>query len=119
MPGALDATGYPYMGILWYKLDVAMPNVSKDKKVYLYCAAIEPEAWVWINGQYAGHRALREAYERPNELDIDVTDLLVPGKKNSVTIRINTWTNATQMADGIVSRLFLYSPKDKPISAQP
>lgn len=119
VPGALDKSGFPYMGILWYRLDVTVPENIGNKKVYLYCAAIEPEAWVWINGKYAGHRALRDAYERPNELDLDVTDALAPGKTNSIVIRINTWTNPTQMADGLVSRLLLYAPNDKPLSEQP
>ena len=118
IPGGVDADGYPYMGALWYRMDVKVPASAKGKQVNLFCAAMEPEAWVWVNGHYIGHRQYREAYERPNELDMDVSKALIPGKKNTVIIRMQTGTNAAQMSDGLVSRLFLYSPNGKPITEQ-
>lgn len=117
----VDAQGYPYMGAFWYRLDVEAPAIAPGKKVYLACTAIEPEAWIWVNGQYVGHRGYHEAYERGlggNFLDMDVTKALIPGKKNQITIRIHTGMNAAQMSDGLISRLFLYTPNDKPILEQ-
>jgi len=113
--GGVDATGYPYMGALWYRQELTAPRVENDKKVYLYCPAIEPEAWIWINGKFVGHRKYRDAYERPNALDIDVTKFLKPGK-NTLAIRVDTGLGSAAMADGLCSRMFLYSPMGKPIS---
>jgi hypothetical protein len=116
LPGASDAQGYNYLGALWYRLEVDVPNAAKGKTINLYCAAIEPEAWVWVNGKFIGHRAFHECYERPNALDMDVTKALIPGKKNSVVIRVHTSLAAAMIPDALCSRLLLYSPKGKPIS---
>ena len=108
----MNAQGFPYMGALWYRLDVRVPASAKGKTVKLYGAAAETEAWLWVNGKFVGHRPYIEAYIRPNPIDMDVTAALIPGKKNSVVIRLHTNYQPAQMAAGLVSRLFLYSPKE-------
>jgi len=107
--GCADEQGYPYMGAIWYRMEADLPAVDKDRKAFLYLCAIEPEAWVWVNGQFIGHRAYRDTYERPNQLDMDVTQALKKGK-NSFVFRVHTGLNAAAMADGLISRAFLYSP---------
>jgi beta-galactosidase/beta-glucuronidase len=108
----LDKVGYPYMGAMWYRLKVDVPASAKGKKIKLYCAAAETEGWVWVNGRFVGHRPYIEAYIRPNPIDMDVTDALVPGKTNVIAIRLHTNYVPSAMAAGMVSRLFLYSPKE-------
>jgi hypothetical protein len=110
--GYTDPQGYPYMGALWYRLTVDVPNSAKGKRVFLYAPAVESEAWVWVNGKFIGHREYHEAYERPNPIDMEVTNALETGKKNSVVIRVQTGLNPAAMAGGMVSRLFLYAPKN-------
>jgi hypothetical protein len=109
--GCVDEQGYPYLGAIWYRMEVEVPSSAKGKKISLYAPAVEPEAWVWVNGQFIGHRPFREPYERPNQLDMDVTRALKPGKKNLVAIRVHTGMGAGSMPDGLVSRAFLYAPK--------
>jgi hypothetical protein len=109
--GYTDAEGYPYLGAMWYRLNVDVPAAAKGKKVFLYCPAVETEAWVWVNGQFIGHRVYHESYERPNPIDMEVTDALLPGKSNNVVIRVHTGTSAAAMSGGIVSRLLLYATK--------
>jgi hypothetical protein len=109
--GYLDAKGFPYMGAMWYRLDVQVPASAKGKPVKLYCPAAETEAWVWVNGKFVGHRPYIEAYIRPAPIDLDVTDALIPGKQNSIVVRMHTNYMPSQMPTGLVSRLFLYSPK--------
>lgn len=109
--GHRDAQGFPYMGALWYRLDVDVPATAKGRKVMLYAPAVESEAWVWVNGQIVGHREYHEAYERPNPIDMDVTAALKPGQKNSVVVRVHTALNPAAQAGGMTSRLFLYAPK--------
>jgi hypothetical protein len=109
--GYRDDQGYPYLGALWYRLQVDVPASAKGRKVLLYAPAVESEAWVWVNGQFIGHREYHEAYERPNAIDMDVTPALKPGEKNSVVVRVHTSMNAAAQAAGLTSRLFLYAPK--------
>jgi hypothetical protein len=106
----MDEQGFPYLGALWYRLETKLPASVKGKKVSLYCAAAETEAWVWVNGQFIGHRPYIEAYLRPNAIDLDVTDALLPGKNNVIAIRLHTNYQPAQMAAGLVSRLLLYEP---------
>lgn len=110
--GHRDAQGYPYLGAMWYRLVVDVPASARGKKVRLYAPAVETEAWGWVNGRFVGHRPYREAYERPNEIDWDVSAALQPGKRNVVVLRVHTGMSASQAASGLISRLFLYAPNN-------
>jgi len=109
--GYRDRSGYPYMGAMWYRFALDVPADAKGKTIKLYAPAIETEAWGWVNGQYVGHRPYREAYERPNEIDFDVSEALKPGERNVIALRLHTGLGAAQQAAGMTSRAFLYSPK--------
>jgi hypothetical protein len=111
LQGYLDKKGYPYMGALWYRFMVDVPLSAKGKKVRLYVPTVETEAWGWVNGNFVGHRPYHEAYERPNEIDFDVSSTLQPGKKNSIVLRVHTGLGAAQAASGMISRAFLYAEK--------
>ena len=110
--GCLDETGYPYLGAIWYRLKVDVPSSAKGKKIMLYAPTVETEAWVWVNGKFAGYRPYTDAYIRPeSELEVDVTDAIQPGKSNTIVVRVNTGFNAAEAGGGFSSRLLLYSPK--------
>ena len=111
VPGCFSKDGVPYRGLMWYVFDMDVPRSAAGKTVKVYAPAVVTEAWVWVNGQYAGHRPYLEPYTRPAVLEFDVTRLLQPGKKNTVAVRVSTATNRTQAPEGLQGRLFLYSPK--------
>jgi hypothetical protein len=106
----LDSQGFPYLGAMWYRMSVDVPADAAGKRVRLHGLAAETEAWVWVNGEFVGHRPYAEAYIRPNSLDFEVTKAIQPGRKNSIVVRVHTNYQPTQMAGGLVSRLFLYAP---------
>ena len=108
LQGHMSADGRPYMGNLWYKFKVNVPAGAKGKRVLLYAPVVEAEAWTWVNGKYVGHRPYRETYERPNEMELDVTDALRPGQTNEIAVRISTSANRSALAGGLTSRLFLF-----------
>jgi Domain of unknown function (DUF4838)/Glycosyl hydrolases family 2, sugar binding domain len=109
-PHYLDGSGFPYLGAMWYRLNVDVPATPAGQTIRLHCMAVETEAWVWVNGQFVGHRPYAEGYLRPNPFDFDVTKALRPGQRNSVVVRVHTNYQPAQMAGGLVGRLFLYSP---------
>lgn len=110
--GYLDEASYPtFMGALWYRFHVDVPAAAKSKKVRLYVPTVETEAHVWVNGKFVGHRPYRESYERPNDIDLDVADVLEAGKTNQVTMRVYTGLNAAGSPSGLISRAYLYAPK--------
>jgi len=112
--GLMAPDGYPYMGPLWYRLEVNVPAAFQGKPVRLYIPTVDTEAWLWVNGLYVGYRPYIEAYVRPNDMDLDVTSAIQPGKVNVFVLRVHTGRNAAQAADGMLSRAFLYSPKAAP-----
>ena len=114
LQGYQDKAGHPYLGNMWYQFKTQVPASAQGKRVFLYAPVVEAEAWVWVNGQYVGHRPYRETYERPNELDMDVAGALRPGQTNVISIRVSTSANRTAVAGGLVGRLFLYSPNAAP-----
>jgi hypothetical protein len=106
--GLQDAQGHPYKGAAWYQFDVPVPADARGKAVSLHGMAVVNEAWVWVNGHYAGHRPYKMVWSRPQLLDLDVSRLLVPGRTNRVTVRVlcnfDVWG-----ANGIYERMFLYA----------
>jgi len=108
--GYLAPDGQPYVGAVWYRFKVNVPKLDKGKRVMLYAPTVETEAWAWVNGKYIGHRPYHEAYERPLQMEVDVTDALKPGM-NDIALRVSTGLNRAQAAGGLLSRVFLYSPK--------
>jgi hypothetical protein len=106
-----DGRGYPYLGHIWYRLKLDVPAASQGKKVMLCVPVVVTEAWCWVNGNYAGHRPYQEAYVRPAEMELDVTQFIRPGQTNVIAIRVDTSLSAAQVADGMQSRALLYTPK--------
>lgn len=107
--GYMSKEGYPYLGNLWYRFEVEIPDSAKGKPVHLMCPVVDTEAWAWVNGNYVGHRPYHESYERPCELDLDISSAVQPGRKNLIAIRVSTSANRAAAADGICSRAFVYS----------
>jgi Domain of unknown function (DUF4838) len=107
--GYMDQEGHAYVGPVWYRFEVEVPEAAAAKPVRLYAPVVESEAWCWVNGKYAGHRRFRESYERPNEMDLDVSRGVRAGR-NVIAIRVSTGLSPAQTPGGLCSRLFLYSP---------
>lgn len=109
--GYMSKEGYPYVGPIWYRFEVDVPAAFTGKSVALLAPVVETEAWVWVNGAYVGHRPYKQAYVRPNELNIDVTKAIRPGKRNTIIMRVHTGMNRAQAAGGLGGRVLLYSPR--------
>jgi hypothetical protein len=99
--------GHCYKGFAWYRFVVDVPKVEEGKHVRLTVPAITNQAWVWVNGQFAGRNNYQSGWSRPQEMDIEVTSCLKPGK-NVIAIRV--WCLEDYFgANGIYERGFLYT----------
>ncbi len=108
--GEQDKQGYPYMGVIWYKFSVQIPEGAPQRPAKLYADHVETEAWVWVNGQYIGHRPYQEAWMTTCQVEFDL-GAVQPGETIDVTIRVDTGDNAAQQAAGLQSRPFIWAPK--------
>ncbi len=52
----LNDEGYFYSGHVWYRGEVEVPTAFEGRDVNLLLGGLIHEGWVWINGEYVGHR---------------------------------------------------------------
>jgi Glycosyl hydrolases family 2, sugar binding domain len=105
--GWLDPKGHAYRGLAWYRMHVDVPATATGKRTYLFAPAVVNEAWVWVNGRYAGHRPYQSSWSRPQSLELEIGSLLRPGE-NQITFRVLNNMDVFG-ASGIYERVFLYS----------
>jgi hypothetical protein len=114
--GLHDEKGRPYKGIAWYKFDVQVSAEAQADNVFLHGLAVVNEAWVWINGRYAGHRPYKMPWFRPHSMELDASGLLKPGQTNYITIRVLCNFDVFG-ANGIYEPMFLYAKKPSPANS--
>jgi hypothetical protein len=103
-----DPQGHDYDGYGWYRLTVDVPASAVNKPLKLHLGGVINEGWVWINGQYAGHRPWLSFWSgrQPLEMDVDATGTVLAGP-NVIAIRV--WNSAD--VGGLIRRGFLWAPK--------
>lgn len=103
-----DIKGHDYDGYGWYRFTVKVPSDAVNRPLKLHLGGIINEGWVWINGNYAGHRPwqLWWAGRDALEMDMDVTGKVKAGN-NIVAVRV--WNDAE--IGGLFRRGFLWAPK--------
>jgi hypothetical protein len=101
-----DSKGHDYD---WYRVAVDTTPEAVNKPLKLHLGGVLNEGWVWVNGQYAGHRdwKLWWAGREPLEMDVDITGKVKAGR-NLITIRV--WNSAE--LGGLIRRGFIWSPKE-------
>ncbi|MBI2191392.1 MAG: DUF4838 domain-containing protein [Planctomycetes bacterium] len=102
-----DAAGHDYDGYGWYRATVEIPGHLAGRSIHFWCGGVMNEAWVWVNGEYAGHREHRIWWRGPHDFDLDVTRLVRPGESSTIAVRV--WNDAEY--GGLFRRGFFWSPK--------
>lgn len=67
----------------WFRTEFQIPENFKGKRIWLEPMGINYRAEIWLNGQYTASMA-----GMFNSLPIDITDLVKPGEKSSLAIRV-------------------------------
>lgn len=95
--GSWESQGAPdYDGIAWYRIAFDAPAKPACNAAELNFAAVDEEAWVWLNGIYVGQHAIGKAgWNQPFQLD--VTEEIRWGERNILVVRVND----SQQAGGI------------------
>jgi hypothetical protein len=105
----MSKEGHSYQGLGWYRFTTELRDLEKGKQAHLFCPALLDQAWVWVNGKYAGRSDYVSCFSRPHEVDIDITSNLRPGK-NVIALRV-LCNDEYFGANGFYERPFLYTKK--------
>ncbi len=76
-----------YIGPAWYRRNIDVPEVTGWDVALLRFNGADEQAWVWLNGEYAGEHAMGPSgWDVP--FMIDVTDLIKTGEANKLAVRV-------------------------------
>ena len=105
-----DSRGHDFDGYGWYRAVVDVPADAVNKPLKLHLGGVLNEGWVWINGQYAGHRpwTLYWSGREALEMDVVATGKLQAGR-NLIAIRV--WNSSEH--GGLIRRGFIWSPANE------
>ena len=82
-----------YLGTAWYRRAFVPTAVAADRRRILYFGAVDGDATVFLDGRNIGQHLLRPDMSGWNEpFQIDVTDLLKPGKPCCLAVRVRKTT---------------------------
>jgi hypothetical protein len=93
-----DAQGLGLLrtGSVWYRTHFDVLAGSKGKGIGLLLGAFEDEAKVWVNGVYVGSTGIKF----PQAATLDLTDGIIFGEKNLLTIEIKRNSKANELLLG-------------------
>ena len=78
----LSGIGYTdFIPAVWYKRSFRLPEAWKGLRTLLHFGAVDYDARVWVNGRPAGFH--RGGY---SSFTLDITDCLLPGEDNLITV---------------------------------
>ena len=101
-----EPQSYRYDGEAWYRRWVEIPASAAGHKHLLVFGAVDESAWVYVNGRAAGKHD-QGPVGWNERFEIDVTDLLKPGERNLIAVRVLD----REMYGGIWKSVKLVTPK--------
>jgi len=102
-----DAQGHDFNGYGWYRGAFTAPPEFAGKPIRFHCGGALNEAWIWINGEYAGKSEHKIWWWHPHIFELDAGKFIHPGKN---TIAIRVWNKAE--VGGLFRRGFFWAPAD-------
>lgn len=93
-----DAQGLGFLreGSVWYRTRFPVSDDFKGEGIGLLLSAFEDEALVWVNGKFIGTSGIK--FPQPHAFDL--TDAIVFGKENLLTIQVKRNSPANELGLG-------------------
>ncbi len=102
-----------YLGFGWYLTRFFLPEDWQGSPVHLRFGGVDEQAWVWVNGHYAGEhttqstgKTVNQLWNAPFVLELDPAQL-VYGAENTMIIRVHSSAGNA----GIWQPVQIYSPR--------
>jgi hypothetical protein len=97
-----------YKGEAWYKQTIDIPAKFQGKRIFLWVGGVDEKAKVFLNGKPIGISGGGAFVP----FEVDATDAILPGKPNTLTLRISNTTVNELGTGGITAPVMFYAPKD-------
>ena len=107
--GLEDNVGHGYDGVGWYRIEADVPADFAGRAIKLNFGGVYGRMLIWVNGRFVTYHPFKLPWYTSaycQNFDIDVTEAIQPGAKNTIIIRLD---NEIEWG-GIYRRLFLWSP---------
>jgi hypothetical protein len=107
---------HDYRKSMWYRTEVAVPVVTKGRKIFLWLGGTDGKSKVFVNGKHVPFtdgkgQTADEAKGYCKPFSFDVTAALVPGAKNTIAI-LSTRTALNELGTGgLLAPVALYAEK--------
>ena len=105
---------FPNSSIGWYARTFTVPSSDEGRRLWIEFDGVYRNCKLWVNGSYVGNH--EPAYEN---FRFDITDLVKPGQKNDVVVRVD----ATQREGWWYEGAGIYRPvwltKTDPLAVAP
>lgn len=112
-----SSLGYhDYHKSMWYRASVSVPAISPGKKVYLWMAATDGSARVFVNGKHVPYvdakgKASDDAAGFCQPFSFDITQAVKPGASNTVAILCTRMGLNELGTGGLLGPVVLYAEK--------
>lgn len=105
-----------YYGAVWYRQTVKLPKIPDGKKLYLWLAATDGSAKIFVNGKHVPYINAKgettdfaSGYAEP--FSFDITSAAKPDAENQITI-VGTRLFLNELgSDGLMGPVYLYREK--------
>jgi len=108
---------HSYMGAMWYRAGVSMPELPAGKKIHLWIGATDGSAKLFINGKHipytdakGARKDLFSGYCTPASFEI--TDTIQPGGENHIAILCERTFINELGTGGLLAPVVIYREKD-------
>ncbi len=97
-----------FKGDGWYRQRVALPEIPKGKRVFLWFGGVDETARVWLNDKLLGDSPGRAFVP----FEFDVTGTVKSGQENVVGVRVTNMKLNEVGTGGIVAPVLFWSPNE-------
>ena len=100
-----------------YRREIVVPASWKGKNIIAHFGSVVSNIYLWVNGKFVGY-----SEDSKLEAEFDLTNYLVPGKKNLIAFQVFRWCDGTYLEDqdyfrftGVARDCYLYARSKKRI----
>jgi len=77
-----------------YRRYVSIPSDWKGKQMIIHFGSVTSNIYLWVNGKFVGY-----SEDSKLETEFDLTEFLVPGKRNLIAFQVYRWCDGTYLED--------------------